>query len=357
MRYRKRNFKGFIINLRKIKSTVFAAFVFAFYLIIILNLNIPFISFDFLNYCLTDNFKMIDNKLIDLENFLGGKALITKALPYINYEMDVKSEKNLAESEKEETKAIEKTENEKIVSKNLSVKNETNYTVDVQSILSEKPSFKLSKTEPLVLIVHTHASESFTSNGEFETMDTDRTLDTRYNMIRIGEEFYQILSKSGINVIHDKTIHDYPSYTSSYKRTDETIEMYLEKYPSIEIVLDIHRDALIKEDGTKIKLSTNINGLDTAQVMILCGSNEGGLEFDTWEDNLRLAMQIQKTMEEDYPTLARPITLSKNRYNMHKTRGSLLFEIGTNGNTLDEAIRGANLMAQSVSKTLLSLVQ
>lgn len=358
MRYKKRNFRSVVINLRAVKNIIFGIILAVIYFFFVMSIDIGTVSTEFLKMCLADTVKNIpDQKFFSFEvkNFFDNKNLICKALPYINVKESKVSEKSICVPEEKAKNKQEKTEKTQILSTGLSIKNETNYTVDVESILYEKPCFKLEKNKPLVLIVHTHASESFTSNGEFETTDTDRTLDTRYNMIAIGEEFAKVLSENGINVIHDKTIHDYPSYTSSYKRTLATIEMYLEKYPSIQMVFDIHRDGLTKADGTKIKLSSNIEGVETAQVMVLCGTDENGLEFDGWEDNLRLAMQIQKTMETDYPTLARPLNLSKNRYNMHKTRGSLIFEIGTNGNTLDEALNGAKLMAECTAKTIVSL--
>lgn len=351
MNYKKRKFKSYVINLKSIKMFLFSLIIIILYFAVISNIDLSYVNIGLLRRCITNSISIanIEDANSNVLRVLDSRALILDALPYISSDKTTVTEKDIITIE--DAPQI-KTENSRITSNNLSIKNETNYTIDVQSILSEKPHFTLHKNKPLVLIVHTHASESFTSNGEFETSDTDRTLDTRYNMIRIGEEFAKILTDNGICVIHDKTIHDYPSYTSSYQRTLGTIEMYLEKYPSIEMVFDIHRDALIKEDGTKIKLTTEIDGKNVAQVMILCGTNESGLEFDGWEDNLRLAMQIQKTMEEDYPTLARPISISKNRYNMHKTRGSLLFEIGTNGNTLDEAINGAHYMAKALSKTI-----
>ncbi len=222
-------------------------------------------------------------------------------------------------------------------SKNLEIKNETNYKVDVQSVLSEKPSFQKTNGKPLVLIVHTHSSEAYESNGEYEASDTDRTQDSNYNVIRVGNELAKVLEEKGIGVVHDETVHDYPSYTNSYINALKTIQKNLNEYPSIQIVFDIHRDAL--SDGEKkVKLTTNINGETAAQAMLVCGTNSLGLDFDNWEDNLRFAMQIQDRLERCYPGLARPINLRKERFNLHATKGSILVEIGTNGNTLSEAL-------------------
>ena len=236
-------------------------------------------------------------------------------------------------------------------SQNLEIKNETQYKVDVQSILSEKPSFKNNYPNPIVLIVHTHSSEAYHSNGEFELSDTDRTQDENYNVIRVGSELKKILENKGIGVIHDKTVHDYPSYTNSYINTLKTINKNLEKYPSLQIVFDLHRDALGTEDE-KVKFTCEINGETAAQVMLVCGTDSMGLEFDSWEDNLRFAMQIQDRLERCYPNLARPINLRKERFNMHVSKGSLLFEVGTNGNTLSEALVSIKYIGDTIGDVI-----
>jgi len=334
MKYKKRNIKY--------KKILIIILLFVCYFYLLIHVRIPSLSLDTMKKCLSSALKRKDETTSNV--FLNKEVLLKKALPYI----ETKGE-NIENNGKNEEK-VEKNENN--LNEEISILNETKYNVDVQSVLFEKPHFNINKNKPLILIIHTHTSESYQTEGKFETLDNDRTLDNRYNMVRIGEEFEKVLTENGINVIHDKTLHDYPSYSNSYKRSLETVEAYLKKYPSIQIVLDIHRDAL--GVGNKTVLKTNINGKDTAQVMIVCGTNESGLDFDGWEDNLRFAMQLQNTMQKDYPTLSRPITLSRNRYNMHKTKGSLLFEIGTNTNTLSEAVNGAHLMANSLVKTIKS---
>ena len=355
MKYKKSKFKSVVINIKKIKKIVLFCVIAAFCLWILLSINISDVNINFLQNCIISNFNYKNN--VEKLSYTNEKALIKAALSYIDFKSENKNFKNEWINKNTDFELVkkEKTEEKSIISDSISIKNETKYSIDKKRLLSEKPNFDLNKDKPCVLIVHTHTSESYTSNGEFETMDTDRTLDPEYNMIKIGNIFKETLEKNGIKTIHDKTIHDYPSYTSSYKRTLDTIENHLKQYPSIEIVLDIHRDALIKDDGTKIKLTTDINGVKAAQVMIVCGSNAGGLEFDTWEENLKFALQIQKNMENTYPELARPLLLSENRYNMHMTKGSLLLEIGTNGNSINEAINGAKFMAESLVKTILEL--
>ncbi len=239
---------------------------------------------------------------------------------------------------------------------NLEIINQTDYNVDIESMLCEMPNIDLSdKDNPQILIVHTHTSESYSSDRDYELTDTDRTQDLRYNMVRVGEEMYKELSARGYNVIHDKTIHDYPSYTSSYKRCLDTITAYLKKYPSICAVFDIHRDAISDSDGNRTGLVAYVGEDECAQIMTVCGSDKNNLQFDSWEDNLRFAVKIQKYMEDKYPGLMRPINLRKERFNLHLTNGSLLFEIGTNGNSLKQAVNSIKYLADGIDNVCKSL--
>ena len=184
-----------------------------------------------------------------------------------------------------------------------------------------------------------------------------RTSDANYNMLRIGEEMKAEFEAQGFSVLHDTTLYDYPSYTGSYTRSLAGVKQILTDHPSISVVLDVHRDALIAEDGTVYKAVTEVNGQPTAQVMLVVGTNDGGLEHPNWLDNLDLAAHIQLQMAALEPTLPRPINLRAQRFNQHLTPCSLLVEVGTSGNTLQEAIRGARYFAQSAGAVYQALVQ
>lgn len=212
---------------------------------------------------------------------------------------------------------------------------------------------------PQILIMHTHGSEAYTMVGDdvYVETDTSRTDDPNYNMIRVGEEMKAVFESMGFSVIHDTSLYDYPNYTGSYTRSLAGIQSMLEQYPSISVVLDVHRDALIASDGTVYKAVTQVNGEDVAQVMLVVGTNDGGLTHPGWQDNLNLAAHIQLGMTSIEPTLARPINLRSQRFNQHLTPCSLLVEVGTSGNSLQEAIRGARYFAQAagaVYQTLLT---
>lgn len=235
--------------------------------------------------------------------------------------------------------------------------NRTSLDVDLAALTAAPVEITLAPDAPQVLIVHTHTTEAYTPDGEDVYTPSDnntRTLDENYNMIRVGDEIERIFTEMGLTVLHDRTVYDYPAYNGAYDRSAVGIQSYLEQYPSIQIVLDIHRDALVGEDGTVYKAVTRIDGADTAQVMLVLGSSEGG-EHPNWQKNLTLAAKIQQSMNTLYPTLARPMTLRSSRYNQQLTTGSLLVEVGCHGNTLQEALNGARLFARAAGQVLLSL--
>ncbi len=246
---------------------------------------------------------------------------------------------------------------EKVVEKNSvsqSIKNETSYNIDIGALLEKSLEIELKHKEPEILIVHTHGSESYTQSEKYTYSDSDygRCQDLRYNVVRVGDELENELKKRGFKVVHDRTINDYPSYNNSYNKTLQIIENNMKKYPSVKCVFDVHRDAIVDENDNKIKFTTEINGEKVSQIMLVCGSDQLGLPNPNWEENLSLALKIQKALDDKYPGLMRPVNLRKERFNMHKTYGSLIFEVGTHGNTLDEALASIKYLADGIEKVL-----
>ncbi len=216
---------------------------------------------------------------------------------------------------------------------------------------------RLSEEEgPQILIVHTHGSEAYTMppGEEYEASSECRTTDCNYNVVRVGDEIAAALEEAGISVIHDATLHDYPQYSGAYDRSLATINSYLEQYPSISFVLDIHRDAISDGEGNMYKVVSNVAGVNAAQMTFVIGTDGGGLEHPNWRENLKLAAAVQQNLLDDYPTLMRPITVRNSRYNQHVTTGSLLVEMGAAGNSLDEALLSGRLLGQALAETILS---
>ena len=202
------------------------------------------------------------------------------------------------------------------------------------------------------------ASEAFTPAGHdlYAASDTCRTEDTNYNIVHVGDVLADTLTNAGLEVLHDRTIYDYPSYTGSYSRSGAAVQEYLSQYPSLRIVIDLHRDALCS-DSVVYKTVAELPDAACAQVMLLAGTNASGLYHPHWEENLRLAVYLQDAAVQAHPTLMRPITLVNERYNQHLTRGSLIIEVGSSGNTLQEAVRAVRLFGESAGAALAALVQ
>lgn len=237
----------------------------------------------------------------------------------------------------------------------VAVKNATTYSFSPDELISEPLSFDFNGNGPKVLIVQSHSSESYTATDKnyYLPTDPDRTEDINYNVVRVGKEICDTLKSKNIEVLHDTSLHDYPSYNGSYKSSLASVNGYLEKYPSLRVVLDIHRDAMVKSDGTKIKLATEIDGKKAAQIMLLTGSDQGGLDHPLWRENLKFAMKFQRVINKMYPNLARPVSFTKERYNTHTTKGSIIIEVGTTGNTLEEALYSAKMIGNALSEFIL----
>lgn len=236
--------------------------------------------------------------------------------------------------------------------------NRTEKTVDLEAVAAGGTtlSFGPAAEGPQVLILHTHGTESFARDGTepYTETGTAHTTDSSYNIIRVGEEIARIFEEMGISVLHDTEIYDYPAYNGAYDRSRAGIEAYLKEYPTIRMVLDVHRDALVGEDGTIYKPVVQVDGVKTAQVMLLVGTDDAGAEFPDWTEHLALAMEIQEQMNSLWPGLARPITLRTARFNQQLTKGSLLVEVGSHGNTLEEAVNGARLFARAAGMVIKS---
>lgn len=239
------------------------------------------------------------------------------------------------------------------------VKNSTDLKIDIKSLLAAPLTFKIKKdSDPQVLIMHTHTTETYmTENTDYYTESfSSRTRDTNKNMVSVGNIVAERLNNAGIKTLHDTTEHDYPQYTGSYTRAAKTIHSYLKKYPSIKIVLDLHRDAVSSGDSDKVKLVTEIAGKKAAQVMLVMGSQSGGVtNFPNWQENLKLALRLQQVLEVNYPTLARPLSLMPKNYNESITNGSLLIEFGTDANTVEEAHYSAEMVGDALASLLNTL--
>lgn len=235
------------------------------------------------------------------------------------------------------------------VASGLEINNATNYEVDINELCKNPLDINTDLKNTEVLIIHTHTTECYFGNEM--TGESERTTNEKYNMCRIGEAVAETLNLYGIKTVHDKTIHDYPSYRGSYTRALNTIEKNIREHPNIKAVLDIHRDAYVYSDGTKLRVATDDGA---AKVMLVLGTDSMGLDHPDWKSNLTLAAKIQNAAEIMYPGLMRPLNLRRERFNMHVTTGSLLLEIGSNGNSLAEAEKSAVYIGKAIAAALIN---
>lgn len=223
----------------------------------------------------------------------------------------------------------------------------------------ELPDFniELNSDQPQVLIYHTHTTESFEpyTRDYYDADFTCKTTDITMNMVAVGNEICEQLEAAGIRTLHDTTVHDYPSYNGSYQSSRQTVEEILEMYPSIKVVLDVHRDGIEREDGTRIAPITEIDGKRAAQIMIISCCDDGDGEIPLYMENFKLACLFQSQLEADYQGITRPILFDYRFYNQDLSTGSLLIEIGSHGNSIDEAKYSGELVGKSIAKALSGL--
>ncbi len=266
-----------------------------------------------------------------------------------------------------EKKYSDSSNDGKIVEKDYSTQNATSeynglyvrnttldHKINIADYLKKTVYANVNKNEPTVLIYHTHTTETYEllDRGYYTKERDSRSENSAENMIRVGEAVCEVLEKNGYKTIHDKTVYD-KEYSGAYDRSCEKISKILRENPSIQIVLDIHRDAIYQKDGTRIKPTTDINGKKAAQIMLISGCEDGIVtDFPNWEKNLAFATQLQNKLKTDNANLMRPLMFCSRKYNMHLMPCAISVEIGTDANTLAEAVYSAELFGESLSDFL-----
>ena len=240
-----------------------------------------------------------------------------------------------------------------------SIKNNTRQTAaDIAAEIANPLPFAIepNSPDPQVLVMHTHATEDYRLSAGlwFSPRDGARSTDRSINMCAVGRVVADTLNAAGINTLHDETLNDYPSYTGSYANSRAVVQQYLAQYPSIKVVLDVHRDAIESESGSRYAPVCTVEGRQAAQVMIICGCDNGTtVQLPNWRQNLRFAAAWERSMEGMYPGFTRPVLFSYRFYNQDLTTGSLLIEIGGHGNNLNEALYAGQLAAKGLAAALL----
>ena len=309
-----------------------------------------------------DTIKWYDTLKINLFN-----KMLELQLSAINLKQDEIIQVANAEinNEHEENKDTEKDENielaktdvkTEIVTKNpladtynkkykgVKIRNETNF--DLTDEILNYDNLKIDKSN--IIIFHTHTCESYTSSEKYTYTPTGkyRTTNLKYTVARVGDELTKYLNKYNINVVHDKTYHDYPAYSGSYSRSLATVKKIL-KNTKADIIIDLHRDAI--GSNSSYAPTVKIGDEYCAQLMFVMGSNGGGLNHPNWQNNLRFAVKMQEKANKLYPGLFKPIILRNSRYNQHLSKAACIIEVGSTGNTLDQCLNSMKYLAKVVN--------
>lgn len=229
--------------------------------------------------------------------------------------------------------------------KGVKIRNETKYKL-TEEILT--PNVTVKKDN--ILIFHTHTCESYTPSEKYQYKQTGnyRTTDRKFSVVRVGRELDRQLQNYGYNVIHSETYHDYPSYTGSYENSYKTVTNLLQKNKNTDIVIDLHRDAI---SDYSYAPTVKIGEEYAAQLMFVIGGNISK-EHPNWQQNLKFAVKIQQKANEMYPGLFKPIILRYASYNQQTAKAASIIEVGSTGNTMDQALVSMKYLAKVIDEVL-----
>lgn len=199
---------------------------------------------------------------------------------------------------------------------------------------------------PVILIYHTHSQEGYKDSVANDPSTT---------VVGLGDYLTELLEDKGFSVLHDTGSYDVPERDRAYSVAAPSIEAILKENPSIQVVIDLHRDG-VNED---VHLVTEQNGKQTAKIMFFNGLSHttalGDIPYlknPYIEDNLAFSLQMQIAAAEYYPDLTRRIYLKGYRFNMHFCPKSLLVEVGAQTNTVEEAMNAMEPLAELLDKVL-----
>ena len=266
---------------------------------------------------------------------------------------------NNSETIGDNTEKIEDTEkilNTEVVTKNplkdsytniyngVKIKNETDYELNDEMLSNN--NINVNKTN--IIIFHTHTCESYTSSEKYSYIPTGnfRTTDLNFSVAKVGDELEKNLNSYGLNVIHNKTFHDYPAYTGSYSRSLSTVSNILKNTKS-DIIIDLHRDAI--GSYSSYAPTVKIGEEECAQLMFVMGTNGGGLYHPNWQSNLKWAVSVQEKANKMYPGLFKTMIVRNSRYNQHLGKAACIIEVGATGNTLEQCLNSMKYLAKIIN--------
>ncbi|NLU35681.1 MAG: stage II sporulation protein P [Clostridiales bacterium] len=231
--------------------------------------------------------------------------------------------------------------------------------IQIKHIQVDESPIEMKGEGPKILIYHSHTREAYRQNPEDPYAEASaeafRTDDMNYSVVRIGTALAKALSDRGIAVLHDKTNHEAGNYNASYAKSLETLKKRMAEYDSLNMFIDIHRNAYDKRSRKKSDDDVVIiNGERVARVMVVIGTGEGIMggfsEKPNWKENAKLAIKLTNKLNELYPGLARDVYYKTGRYNQHVSTNAILIEVGSTLTTLEEAERACIYLAEAISQ-------
>lgn len=221
--------------------------------------------------------------------------------------------------------------------------------MNAEELLSEDLRLTGGSDSPQILIYHSHSQETYADWGPNQPEAT---------VVGVGEYLTELLREKGYNVIHDTSVYDLRNGTldrsKAYTYALEGITAILQENPSIEVVLDLHRDGVDENN----RLVEEVNGKPTAQIMFFNGMSQtpdGPIEYlpnPYRKDNLAFSLQLQVKAAAYFPGLTRKIYLKGLRYNLHVRPRSSLIEVGAQNNTYEEARNAMEPLAELLDMVL-----
>ena len=208
--------------------------------------------------------------------------------------------------------------------------------------------------QPTILIYHTHTLEAYLPTEKYPYTERGgkwRTNDNTRNVVTVGNVLESELKSYGFNVIHDITNHEPPKLATAYSRSLKTMQAYKEKYPSLLMFIDLHRDASNTRSDNDYCI---VDGEKAARIMFVVGTGKGATgtgfpEMPDFESNYALACSLTEYLRDINPNLVREVRVKTGRYNQHISNHCMLAEMGHNMNTLEEALVSAKLLAKAIA--------
>lgn len=223
-------------------------------------------------------------------------------------------------------------------------------SIDIGDVTDDLKDIQLTGDGPQILIYHTHATESYKPSSQFNYKpDNSRTTDTNFNVVRVGEQLAYYLKKDyGVDVYHDTTLHDYPSYNDSYANSLASIQKDMKQYPTLKMFLDIHRNAY-GSSNVNPNDSVTIDGKSVARIMMVIGTGQGFKDKPNYKENYKLALKLKGELDKVAPGISKGIMVKTGRYNQHVSTNAVLIEVGSDHNTLDEALEATKYLAKAIA--------